>query len=78
VRQRFVEQGLEAALVPKPTNRTYARKLAGEGEARRIALACAAPPAGRKRWTLHLLAERMVASRSCRTRRCGARSKKRG
>ncbi len=34
VRQRFVEQGLEAALVRKPTSRTYARRLDGAGEAR--------------------------------------------
>ena len=60
VRQRFVEQGLEAALVPKPAARVYARKLDGDGEARLVALACSAPPAGRKRWTLSLLADRMV------------------
>ena len=61
VRQRFVEVGLGAALVPKPTNRTYARKLDGRGEAHLVALACGAPPDGRKRWTLQLLADRVVA-----------------
>ncbi len=60
VRQRFVEQGLEAALVPAPSARVYARKLDGDGEARLVALACSAPPAGRNRWTLRLLADRMV------------------
>jgi transposase len=60
VRQRFVEQGLEAALVPKPAARVYARKLDGDGEARLVALACSAPPAGRNRWTLQLLADRLV------------------
>jgi hypothetical protein len=60
VRQRFVEQGLEAALTPKPTTRVYARKLDGDGEAHLIALACSHPPAGRNRWTLRLLADRMV------------------
>jgi len=60
VRQRFVEQGLEAALVPKPTARVYARKLDGDGEAHLVALACSAPPEGRRRWTLSLLAGRMV------------------
>ena len=60
VRQRFVEQGLEAALVPAPSARTYARKLDGDAEARLVALACSAPPAGRNRWTLRLLADRMV------------------
>ena len=60
VRQRFVEQGLEAALLPKPPARVYARKLDGDGEARLVALACSRPPAGRNRWTLRLLADRMV------------------
>ena len=61
VRQRFVEVGLAAALVPKPTTRTYARKLDGRGEAHLVALACGVPPAGQKRWTLQLLADRVVA-----------------
>ena len=60
VRERFVEQGLSAALLPKPSRRVYARKLDGEREARLLALACARPPAGKARWTLRLLAERMV------------------
>jgi Homeodomain-like domain len=61
VRERFVEQGLGAALVPTPTARSYARKLDGAGEVRLAALACTKPPAGRKRWTLALLADRLVA-----------------
>lgn len=64
VRQRFVEDGLEAALLPKPSPRVYTRKLDGEQEARLVArlvaLACSGPPEGKKRWTLRLLAERMV------------------
>jgi transposase len=58
VRQRFVEEGLEAALSPRPSSRLYPRKL--DGEARLIALACSPPPEGRARWTLRVLAERMV------------------
>jgi transposase len=61
VRQRFVEDGLSAALLPKPRLRVYARKLDGSQEARLIALACSDPPAGKKRWTLRLLAEQRVA-----------------
>jgi transposase len=61
VRQRFVEDGLEAALLPKPSPRVYARKLDGAQEARLIALACSGPPEGKKRWTLRRLAERVVA-----------------
>src|SRR4051794_14910307 len=49
VRQRFVEQGLESALLPKPTKRIYARD--GRQEAHLIALACSEPPKGKKRWT---------------------------
>jgi transposase len=61
VRQRFVEEGLEAALLPRPSPRVYARKLDGAQEAKLVALACSGPPEGKKRWTLRLLAERMVA-----------------
>ena len=39
----------------------YARKLDGAAEARLLALACGTPPDGRARWTLKLLAERLVA-----------------
>jgi transposase len=60
VRRRFVEEGLEAALLPRPSPRVYARKLNGAQEAKLVALACSEPPEGRKRWTLRLLAERMV------------------
>lgn len=60
VRERFVEQGLEAALNPQPTRRVYQRRLDGEGEAHLIALACSAAPTGHKRWTMRLLADRMV------------------
>ena len=61
VRQRFVEQGLEAALVRKKQDRpSCERKLDGRGEARLIALACSPPPAGRGAWTLQLLADKLV------------------
>ena len=60
VRRRFVEDGLEAALLPKPSPRVYARELDGEQEARPIAPACSGPPKGERRWTPRLLAERMV------------------
>ena len=61
VRQRFVEERLEAALVPHRSRRQYHHNLGGEEEAHLIARACREPPEGRRRWTLRLLAERMVA-----------------
>src|SRR3982751_2317448 len=60
VRQRFVKDGLEVALRPKPTRRQYARKLDGVAEAYLIALACSPAPAGQARWSLRLLADRLV------------------
>ena len=60
VRERFVEQGLAAALLPKPSTRRYERAFDGAQEAHLIALACSAPPAGKSRWTLRLLAEQAV------------------
>lgn len=60
VRQRFVEEGGEAAIVSRRPRRVYARALDGEQEAHLIALACEQPPQGRARWTLRLLAGQMV------------------
>ncbi len=61
VRQRFVEQGVEAALARKPQARpSHERALDGRAEARLIALACSAPPDGRKAWTMRLLADKLV------------------
>ena len=64
VRQRFVEQGLEAALVRKKQDRpSRERKRDGRAEARLIALACSAPPEGRTEWTMQLLADKLVELR---------------
>jgi transposase len=60
VRKAFVEHGLTAAVERKrPTGRHY-RKLDGAQEAQLIAVACSAPPEGQVRWTLRLLADRLV------------------
>jgi transposase len=60
VRQALVEDGLEEALYrKKPTGRQY-RKLDGDQEAHLIAVACSQAPEGRARWTLRLLADRLV------------------
>jgi len=58
-RQRFIKEGL-GALADRPRPGTLA-KLDAKAEARLIAEACSAAPEGRQRWTLHLLADRVVA-----------------
>ena len=61
VRQRFVEQGLDAALDRKQRERPAREiKLDGRAEARLIALACSPPPLGRAVWTMRLLADKLV------------------
>lgn len=61
VRQRFVEQSVESALGRKKRERPpVERILDGEKEARLIALACGEAPEGRSRWTLRLLADKLV------------------
>jgi transposase len=60
VRKEFVEEGLEAALERRKPRRQYQHALDGDGEAHLVALACSQAPEGRSRWTLRLLADRMV------------------
>lgn len=60
VRERFVEEGLEAALRPRPSSFRQPRKLDGHLEAHLITLACSEAPEGHARWTLRLLADRFV------------------
>jgi len=60
VRKQYFEEGLEAALNRRAPNREYHRKLDGHQEARLIALACSEPPKGQARWSLRLLADKLV------------------
>ncbi len=60
IRQRFVEDGTEAALSRRPGSGYRDPKVDGEKEAHLIALACSKPPEGRDRWTLRLLSQKMV------------------
>jgi transposase len=61
VRQRFVEHGLEAALArQKQSKPSRPRLLDGAKEARLIALRCSQPPEGQAKWTLQLLADKLV------------------
>ncbi len=60
VRQRCVEEGVEAAITARRPRRYYQRKLDGGQEAHLMALACSQPPEGYARWTLRLLADGMI------------------
>lgn len=62
VRQRFVEQGFQAALERK-RQQVSSRQLIldGEGEARLLTIACSSPPKGRAKWTMQMLADELVA-----------------
>jgi transposase len=60
VRVRCVEEGFEAALRPRPSRQLHPRKLDGLQEARLIAIACSPAPKGRNRWSLRLLADKLV------------------
>ena len=61
IRQRFVEEGMESALSRRPHANPKSRKIDGEQEAHLIALCCSTPPEGRGRWTLKLLANKLVS-----------------
>ncbi len=60
VRKRFIEEGLEAALSRKPVTNVHRRKITGDEEAHLIALYCSEAPEGHERWTLRMLADKMV------------------
>lgn len=75
LRQRLVEEGLDAALERKKQVRPSVEKIFdGEREAKLIAIACGPKPEGRTRWTLELLADRVVTLNiveSCSARTVG-------
>ena len=60
VKKRFIEEGFEAILERSPTRRIYERKTDGDMEAKLITLCCSEPPKGYAKWSLRLLAEKMV------------------
>lgn len=60
VKKKFMEVGLEASLERRPTTRVYEKKMDGELEAKLITLCCSEPPKGYARWSLRLLADKMV------------------
>ena len=60
IKKQFVEEGLEICLGRKPTTRIYERKVDGDTEAHLITIACSEPPKGFAKWSLRLLADKMV------------------
>jgi transposase len=60
VKKRFVEEGLEAVLERRPTSRVYEKKSDGDIEAKLVTLCCSEPPKGYAKWSLRLLADKMV------------------
>jgi len=60
VKKRFVEEGLEAVLERRPTSRVYEKKSDGDVEAKLVTLCCSEPPKGYAKWSLRLLADKMV------------------
>lgn len=65
--QRYAKDGLAAALQPAKAIRNKPRKLDGRGEAKLISLACSEAPEGRARWTLSLLADKLVELKVVKT-----------
>jgi transposase len=60
VKKRFVEAGLEGCIERQPTTRIYEKKIDGDVEAKIVTLCCSEPPKGFARWSLRLLADKMV------------------
>ena len=60
IKKRFMEEGLEGVLARKKSTRVYDVKLDGEVEAKLVQLYCSEPPAGYAKWSLRLLAGKMV------------------
>ncbi|CAD6490972.1 MAG: Homeodomain-like domain protein [Candidatus Argoarchaeum ethanivorans] len=60
VKKRFVEEGIEIALNGRKGSRVYAKKADGDFEAHLVAVSCSEPPVGFARWSLRLLADKVV------------------
>ena len=60
VKKKFIEEGFEAVLERSPATRIYERKSDGDMEAKLVTLCCSEPPKGYSKWSLRLLADKMV------------------
>jgi hypothetical protein len=60
VKKKFIEEGFENVLDRRPTSRVYESKVDGDVEAKLVSLCCSEPPKGFAKWSLRLLADKMV------------------
>lgn len=60
IKKQFIEDGMEPVLERRPTTRTYNVKADGDVEAKLVTLCCSEPPKGSAKWSLRLLADKMV------------------
>jgi transposase len=60
MKKRFIDEGFEAVLERRPSSRIYDVKIDGDVEAKLVKLCCSEPPAGFAKWSLRLLADKMV------------------
>jgi transposase len=60
IKKKFIEEGLEKCLERRPTQRVYETKVDGDLEAKLVKLCCSEPPGGHAKWSLRLLADKMV------------------
>jgi len=60
VKKKFIEEGFESALERRPSTQTYKKKVDGDLEAKLVTLCCSEPPKGFSKWSLRLLADKMI------------------
>ncbi len=60
VKKKFIEEGFESVLERRPSRQNYTKKMDGDTEAKLVQLCCSEPPAGYAKWSLRLLADKMV------------------
>jgi len=60
IKKKFIEEGFEAVLERHPSSQNYTKKMDGDLEAKLVALCCSEPPAGYAKWSLRLLADKLV------------------
>jgi len=60
IKKKFVEDGFESVLERRPSNQNYTKKMDGDLEAKLVTLCCSEPPAGHAKWSLRLLADKLV------------------